>query len=215
MLQHLARITLITTPRLALHFLFNRLLLAPSSTLTTADMFKSQTNEPFSSFPPSSSSASSSRVQSPQPPNRYNEHNPSFPLKNRSTHSTTTAYHPYRNAPPSHSSPPKPILFVDATFQPGDSAHSTYSGVGLPQCRPKRKRITTEQLAKLLDVFEGTDNPCFDVREQVGNVSLLSQYSGSKAGQLADNRSLSQEIGMSNREVQVSFRVSLNTHNHS
>lgn len=171
------RITLITVPRSAL-----LTILSPSTLFylplncPLTNMFNSQTSEPFSSFPPpsSTSSASSSRIQSPQPSTRYNDPNGPLPLKNRTAHSAAPAYHPYRNNPPSHSSPPKPILFVDATFQPGDSASSTYSGAGLPQCRPKRKRITTEQLTRLLDVFEATDNPCFDVREQVGNVSRLN-----------------------------------------
>ena len=48
--------------------------------------------------------------------------------------------------------------------------------------RPARKRTSNEQLAMLLEVFEKTDSPSYDVRED-----------------------LAAKVGMSNREVQVGF----------
>ncbi|WAQ80965.1 hypothetical protein PtA15_1A303 [Puccinia triticina] len=53
--------------------------------------------------------------------------------------------------------------------------------LGVP--RPKRKRITPEQLEVLSNLFEYTDTPTFDLREAIGA-----------------------KLGMSNREVQVWFQ---------
>ncbi|GAA5857169.1 hypothetical protein JCM8547_009351 [Rhodosporidiobolus lusitaniae] len=98
--------------------------------------------------------------------------------------SNDLAFHPYKPSKASNSSsslsssPPtatvvKQITFVDTTRQA--SGQDT-----LQQCRPKRKRITPEQLLKLTALFEQTDSPSYDARDKLGA-----------------------EIGMTNREVQV------------
>ncbi|GAA6058726.1 hypothetical protein JCM10212_003414 [Sporobolomyces blumeae] len=132
-----------------------------------------------------STSPGSSRLRSPPLPAYRSQDAMSHSQHRRHASYANPAFHPYRPspAPPPAPNPSKPILFVDATFQPGGPMTADYSGTGIPHCRPKRKRITPEQLTKLVEVFETTDNPCFDVRESVG-----------------------EEIGMSNREVQVWFQ---------
>ncbi|GAA5832921.1 hypothetical protein JCM11251_000531 [Rhodosporidiobolus azoricus] len=103
-------------------------------------------------------------------------------LTRQRSSSNDVGFHPYKvsSKPATSTSPPpasKPILFVDTTQQAsgqGDAAH---------QCRPKRKRITPEQLVRLTSVFETTDSPSYDVRDKIGA-----------------------EIGMTNREVQVWFQ---------
>ncbi|KAL1920601.1 uncharacterized protein VTP21DRAFT_978 [Calcarisporiella thermophila] len=52
-----------------------------------------------------------------------------------------------------------------------------------PSTKPKRRRITPEQLAELESLFEVTDTPSFDIRESVGK-----------------------RLGMTNREVQIWFQ---------
>ncbi|GAA6021346.1 hypothetical protein JCM11491_004754 [Sporobolomyces phaffii] len=105
-----------------------------------------------------------------------------------------SAFHPYKSSqtsPPPPSSPPaapsapppKSIQFIDATFQPDGTTDVTQGGGGVAHCRPKRKKITQAQLTKLVETFNTTDNPGFEVRDSVGK-----------------------EIGMSNREVQVWFQ---------
>ncbi|GJN91698.1 hypothetical protein Rhopal_004721-T1 [Rhodotorula paludigena] len=102
---------------------------------------------------------------------------PDLQMRQR-TVSTDVAYHPYK--PPSASS--KPICFVDTTQQAAAAATSG-SIDPLQQCRPKRKRITPEQLVKLVAIFDTTDSPSYEIRE-----------------------TLSTECGMTNREVQVWFQ---------
>ena len=96
-----------------------------------------------------------------------------------------SAFHPYKSAvgpaplivsQSTAASPSKPIHFIEATFQSGHDSQSSAQSVGegaLGSCRPKRKKITPSQLSKLLEVFETTDNPGYDVRESVGKVSGL------------------------------------------
>ncbi|GAA5869746.1 hypothetical protein JCM1840_000578 [Sporobolomyces johnsonii] len=102
----------------------------------------------------------------------------STPLRHKTSNSEA-AYHPYKSlkppsAPPSTS---KPILFVDTTSQ------AASSGEPIPHCRPKRKRITPEQLVKLTAVFQMTESPSYDIRDRLGA-----------------------ELDMTNREVQVWFQ---------
>ncbi|GAA6001706.1 hypothetical protein JCM10207_002276 [Rhodosporidiobolus poonsookiae] len=129
----------------------------------------------------------------PQHPSHADPYSQATPrsLSNRSSHhslrqrssSNDVSYHPYRPTPvPASSSPPtagfsKPILFVDTTQQ------AASAGDPMQQCRPKRKRITPEQLVELTGVFETTDSPSYDVRDKLGA-----------------------KIGMTNREVQVWFQ---------
>ncbi|GAA5887475.1 hypothetical protein JCM5296_002586 [Sporobolomyces johnsonii] len=102
----------------------------------------------------------------------------STPLRHKTSNSEA-AYHPYKslNPPPPPPSTSKPILFVDTTSQ------AASSGEPVPHCRPKRKRITPEQLVKLTAVFEMTESPSYDIRDQLGA-----------------------ELDMTNREVQVWFQ---------
>ncbi|POW15011.1 hypothetical protein PSTT_02586 [Puccinia striiformis] len=68
------------------------------------------------------------------------------------------------------------------TVTPASDINSARSlQLGVP--RPKRKRITPEQLEVLSNLFEYTDTPTFDLREAIGA-----------------------KLGMSNREVQVWFQ---------
>lgn len=109
-----------------------------------------------------SSKSRSPRLNAPYHPYKANQTSP--PPPSRSQPSSVSP-------PPSAASLPKAIHFVDSTFQPGDSNGSTSSSGNLPHCRPKRKKITHSQLTKLLEVFDTTDNPGFDVRDNVGRVS--------------------------------------------
>lgn len=95
------------------------------------------------------------------------------------TASTDLAFHPYkpagRPAASSASSTPVPstlmpqnITFVDTTQQASGFVDP------LQQCRPKRKRISPEQLLRLTAVFDQTDSPSYDMRDQLGAVRLLS-----------------------------------------
>ncbi|PRQ72670.1 hypothetical protein AAT19DRAFT_16594 [Rhodotorula toruloides] len=109
---------------------------------------------------------------------------PSATLKQRST-SQDVSYHPYQASKPSSSTVPNAstgITFVDTTQQAAAAA-TGLSGDGMQQCRPKRKRITPEQLVHLTAVFESTDSPSFEQRE-----------------------TLAEQTGMTNREVQIWFQ---------
>lgn len=71
------------------------------------------------------------------------------------------------------------------------SSHETHAGPSRgssldmdKMARPKRKRITPDQLETLLELFTQTDTPSYELRESVGN-----------------------RLGMSNREVQVRDQV--------
>ncbi|GAA6035176.1 hypothetical protein JCM8097_006404 [Rhodosporidiobolus ruineniae] len=139
---------------------------------------------PPPAYPRSQPSPSTSRV--PSPPTQA----PSMSGRQRSS-SNDVAFHPYKPPvkassssssppapkPPSSSGPMKPILFVDTTQQASGQLDA------MQQCRPKRKRITPEQLVRLTAVFDTTDSPSYDVRDKLGA-----------------------EIGMTNREVQVWFQ---------
>ncbi|KAM0793240.1 hypothetical protein ACM66B_000704 [Microbotryomycetes sp. NB124-2] len=86
-------------------------------------------------------------------------------------HSTSHAsYHPY-SPPGSSTSPKKQLLFINSS-----------SNDPLVN-KPKRKRISPEQLEHLLGLFNQTDAPNFDQREKVA-----------------------QATGMTNREVQIWFQ---------
>ncbi|GEM06379.1 homeobox protein YOX1/YHP1 [Rhodotorula toruloides] len=94
-------------------------------------------------------------------------------------------YHPYRTTKSSSSIAADSltgITFVDTTQQAAAAA-TGLSGDGLQQCRPKRKRITPEQLVHLTAIFETTDSPTFEQRE-----------------------TLAEQTGMTNREVQIWFQ---------
>ncbi|GAA5904358.1 hypothetical protein JCM6882_003205 [Rhodosporidiobolus microsporus] len=133
--------------------------------------------QPYPHAPPSHSRPAQSTSVEPVAASRT--------LSRQRSASNDVGFHPYKQAvkpAPSSSSPPttslaKPILFVDTTQQA--SGH----GDAMHQCRPKRKRITPEQLVRLTGVFEKTDSPSYDVRDKIGA-----------------------EIGMTNREVQVWFQ---------
>ncbi|KPV78536.1 uncharacterized protein RHOBADRAFT_41081 [Rhodotorula graminis WP1] len=90
------------------------------------------------------------------------------------------AYHPYRQSPAP--TPTKAITFVDANEQI-EAALKGSSLDALQNCRPKRKRILPDQLERLLEVFETTDSPTFEVRDKLGAAT-----------------------SMTNREVQVWFQ---------
>ncbi|GAA5834517.1 hypothetical protein JCM9279_004340 [Rhodotorula babjevae] len=94
------------------------------------------------------------------------------------------AYHPYRQPLPSPTptKPVKSITFVDANEQV-EAALKGNTLEALQNCRPKRKRIHPEQLERLLEVFETTDSPTYEVRDKLGA-----------------------DTGMTNREVQVWFQ---------
>ncbi|GAA5949623.1 hypothetical protein JCM3765_002728 [Sporobolomyces pararoseus] len=149
-------------------------------------------------------SSSSSPLHVPEsletsPVDRHSESPVYKGSKARHSRPVAAAFHPYKSSqgpsplpqlslPPQPLPPfapaPKPIQFIDATFQPGDPNNLTQTtNGGLAYCRPKRKKIIPSQLTRLLEVFQTTDNPGFDLRDSVG-----------------------QEIGMSNREVQVWFQ---------
>ncbi|BGP44889.1 hypothetical protein JCM10450v2_000704 [Rhodotorula kratochvilovae] len=95
------------------------------------------------------------------------------------TSSADNVFHPYK--PPAPAAAPKSITFVDTNQQAAEASKGKPEG--LQACKPKRKRISPEQLVSLVAVFETTDSPSYDVREKLGN-----------------------ETGMSNREVQVWFQ---------
>ncbi|KAA1106230.1 Mix paired-like homeobox [Puccinia graminis f. sp. tritici] len=83
-----------------------------------------------------------------------------------------------------NSSAQQPQLYLARlpTVTPASDVNSARSlQLGVP--RPKRKRITPEQLEVLSNLFEYTDTPTFDLREAIGA-----------------------KLGMSNREVQVWFQ---------
>ncbi|KXN70628.1 hypothetical protein CONCODRAFT_78748 [Conidiobolus coronatus NRRL 28638] len=63
------------------------------------------------------------------------------------------------------------------------AASSSHHNPAVVDNRPKRKRITQEQLVDLLAMFEQTNTPSFEVREQLAN-----------------------KLNMTNREVQVWFQ---------
>ncbi|BGP28884.1 hypothetical protein JCM10296v2_000620 [Rhodotorula toruloides] len=109
---------------------------------------------------------------------------PSATLRQRST-SQDVSYHPYRTSKPSSSTAATAstgITFVDTTQQAAAAA-TGLSRDGLQQCRPKRKRITPEQLVHLTAVFESTDSPSFEQRE-----------------------TLADQTGLTNREVQIWYQ---------
>ncbi|KAM0755770.1 hypothetical protein T439DRAFT_320480 [Meredithblackwellia eburnea MCA 4105] len=90
----------------------------------------------------------------------------------------STYFHPYHPKT-------RPLLFVNTVPPPPSSAggKAALTPEALSQLKPKRKRITPEQLEALTGLFEQTDSPSFDVRESMGA-----------------------RLGMSNREVQVWFQ---------
>ncbi|SGY35029.1 BQ5605_C002g01717 [Microbotryum silenes-dioicae] len=87
---------------------------------------------------------------------------------------TSSAFHPYQSPKPRS---PAQITFINATT----TAAEGFEGPG--QVKQKRKRIMPEQLEHLCELFDRTDSPTYDIREQVGF-----------------------KVGMSNREVQVWFQ---------
>lgn len=86
--------------------------------------------------------------------------------------STTRGHHAYH---PYHA--PQSITFVDASQQA--EAASRGEGPTDMQCKPKRKRILPGQLERLLEVFEVTDTPSYDVRERLS--AVRSPYISSPA----------------------------------
>lgn len=134
--------------------------------------FGTRTQAPRSSYP----SDPSYPPHAYFPPAQHGLHFPPIPsatLRQRST-SQDVSYHPYpyRASKPSSSGAAKAstgITFVDTTQQTAAAA-TGLSGDGLSQCRPKRKRITPEQLVHLTAVFESTDSPTFEQRETLAEV---------------------------------------------
>ncbi|SCZ90318.1 BZ3500_MvSof-1268-A1-R1_Chr1-3g01913 [Microbotryum saponariae] len=84
------------------------------------------------------------------------------------------AFHPYQSPKPRL---PAQITFINATT----TAAGGFDGPG--QVKQKRKRIMPEQLEHLCELFDRTDSPTYDMREQVAV-----------------------KVGMTNREVQVWFQ---------
>ncbi|KAL8276148.1 hypothetical protein RQP46_011442 [Phenoliferia psychrophenolica] len=85
-------------------------------------------------------------------------------------------FHPYQ--PKS-----RPLLFVNTVPPPQASSGPALTPEVVSQMKPKRKRISPEQLTALTGLFDRTDSPSFDLRESLGV-----------------------RLGMSNREVQVWFQ---------
>ncbi|SCV68410.1 BQ2448_531 [Microbotryum intermedium] len=86
----------------------------------------------------------------------------------------SSAFHPYQSPKPKL---PAQITFINVT----KTAAGGFDGPG--QVKQKRKRIMPEQLEHLCELFDRTDSPTYDMREQVAV-----------------------KVGMTNREVQVWFQ---------
>lgn len=100
------------------------------------------------------------------------------PPQSMSIHTKTQSasyFHPYQQKP-------RPLLFINTILPPSAPVGPLASELIPAQVKPKRKRISPEQLDALTALFEQTDSPSFDVRERLGA-----------------------QLNMSNREVQVSL----------
>ncbi|KAI5474399.1 homeobox protein YOX1/YHP1 [Pseudohyphozyma bogoriensis] len=118
----------------------------------------------------------------PPPPHhqQYQQAAPApAPVHTTTIHTKTQAsphFHPYQPKP-------RPLLFVNTIAPPASSSGGPIAPDMLNQLKPKRKRITPEQFSALTSLFDQTESPSFDVREQLGL-----------------------KLGMTNREVQVWFQ---------
>lgn len=114
------------------------------------------------------------------PPQSSSQQNPTSPPTQPSTNPDPSIYAHQKWASSGHG--PQHYLARLPTVTPiADAGSSKSTEIGIP--RPKRKRITPEQLEVLSSLFEYTDTPTFDLREAIGA-----------------------KLGMSNREVQVWFQ---------
>ncbi|PLW56560.1 hypothetical protein PCANC_01445 [Puccinia coronata f. sp. avenae] len=98
----------------------------------------------------------------------------------QSTHNPEGSIYAHQRWNASTQQPQLYLARLPTVFPSSDNSSRSLQ-IGVP--RPKRKRITPEQLEVLSNLFEYTDTPTFDLREAIGA-----------------------KLGMSNREVQVWFQ---------